>query len=201
MSISGYAEGIRDGVFEGDSVRKGLDIIMGESSRLKNIVTEMTLLAKLDSEEDIFTLTEFSLKELLVETIERMNPLLMKRELLLHTFYDEYELMITADKDKLLQALINVFSNATRYANEQIYLHAGIKEGRVEVIISDDCPGIPEDLLPYLFHRFVKGKDGESGLGLAISRAIVERCGGMITASNREGGGVVIAIVFSVATK
>ncbi|WP_144789963.1 HAMP domain-containing sensor histidine kinase [Lysinibacillus fusiformis] len=201
MSISGYAEGIRDGVFKGDSVRRGLDIIMGESSRLKNIVTEMTLLAKLDSEEDIITLEKFSLKELLIETIERMNPLLMKRELLLHTTFDENELMITADKDKLLQALINVFSNATRYANSQIYLNSEIRDGRVEVIISDDGPGIPEELLPYLFHRFVKGKDGDSGLGLAISRAIVERCGGMITASNSKEVGAVISIVFSAAVK
>jgi len=54
MSISGYAEGIKDGVFEGENVVKGLDIIMSESSRLKKLVTEMTLLAKLDSEEDIY---------------------------------------------------------------------------------------------------------------------------------------------------
>ncbi|HBS43246.1 MAG TPA: sensor histidine kinase, partial [Paenibacillus sp.] len=45
MSISGYAEGIKDGIFEGEGIDKGLDIIMSESSRLKNLVTEMTLLA------------------------------------------------------------------------------------------------------------------------------------------------------------
>ena len=197
MSISGYAEGIKDGVFEGESVHKGLDIIMSESSRLKKIVTEMTLLAKLDSEEDIFKPTEICLKDLLIETIERMNPLLMKKGLTLYTSYDDDEpLAIRADSDKLLQALINVVSNATRYANQQIYIHAAIKNGRVEISISDDGPGISEDLLPYLFHRFVKGKDGESGLGLAISRAIVERCGGLITAGNRREGGAVISIEF-----
>ncbi len=202
MSISGYAEGIKDGVFEGESVHKGLDIIMSESNRLKKIVTEMTLLAKLDSEEDIFKTTEVCLRDLLIETIERMNPLLMKKGLTLYTSYDDHEpLTIRADSDKLLQALINVVSNATRYANQQIYIHAAIKDGRVEISISDDGPGISEDLLPYLFHRFVKGKDGESGLGLAISRAIVERCGGLITAGNRREGGAVISIEFpSVST-
>lgn len=48
---------------------------MSESSRLKKLVTEMTLLAKLDSEEDIFRTSELSLDDLVVETIERMNPL------------------------------------------------------------------------------------------------------------------------------
>lgn len=197
MSISGYAEGIKDGVFEGENVVKGLDIIMSESSRLKKLVTEMTLLAKLDSEEDIFKPTEICLKDLLTETIERMNPLLMKKGLTLHTSYDDHEpLTIRADSDKLLQALINVVSNATRYANEHIYVHVTIKDGRALLSVSDDGPGISEDLLPYLFHRFIKGKDGDSGLGLAISRAIVERCGGLITAGNRSNGGAVITMGF-----
>jgi signal transduction histidine kinase len=201
MSISGYAEGIRDGIFEGENVQKGLDIIMSESGRLKKLVTEMTLLAKLDSEEDIFKTTEVCLKDLLIETIERMNPLLMKRGLTLHTSYDEHEpLTIRADRDKLLQALLNVVSNATRYANQQIHIDTTIKNGHIEISVSDDGAGISEDLLPYLFHRFVKGKDGESGLGLAISRAIVERCGGLITAGNRKEGGAVISIGFPAAS-
>jgi signal transduction histidine kinase len=197
MSISGYAEGIRDGIFEGDSMHKGLDIIVSESGRLKNIVTEMTLLAKLDSEEDIFNPVDVCVKDLLNETIERMNPLLVKKGLTLHTDYDEKEsLIIHADRDKLLQALLNVVSNATRYARHHIYIHAVMNKDRIEMYISDDGEGISEDLLPFLFHRFVKGKDGESGLGLAISRAIVERCGGYITADNRTEGGAKISLGF-----
>ncbi|MBY3622298.1 HAMP domain-containing histidine kinase [Acinetobacter sp. CUI P1] len=197
MSISGYAEGIKDGIFEGEGIDKGLDIIMSESSRLKKLVTEMTLLAKLDSEEDIFRTSEISLDDLVVETIERMNPLLMKKGLTLHVSYDDYEpLTVRADRDKLLQALLNVVSNATRYANQHIYIHALVKDDQVLLSVSDDGPGISEDLLPYLFHRFVKGKDGESGLGLAISRAIVERSGGLITAGNRKDGGAVITMGF-----
>ena len=79
MSISGYAEGIRDGIFEGEDIRKGLDIIMSESGRMRNIVTEMTLLAKLDSEDDIFKAAEVNMKELVEETIERINPVLVKK--------------------------------------------------------------------------------------------------------------------------
>lgn len=202
MSIAGYTEGIRDGVFEGESVRKGLDIILSESRRLKNIVTEMTLLAKLDSEEDVYKPTTVCLKDLLTETIERVNPMSVKREVTLHCSYeDAQQLKVFADQDKLLQAFINVTTNAIRHANEHIYIHAAIVMGRIELSISDDGSGIEEEVLPYLFHRFLKGKNGDTGLGLAISRAIVERCGGMITAEYREEGGALFKLNFPMMTE
>jgi signal transduction histidine kinase len=201
MSIAGYAEGIRDGVFEGERVHKGLEIIISESGRLKKLVTEMTLLAKLDSEEDVFRKNTVCLKELITEASERLNPLLVKKGIRLRIDYEPLSgrFGVIADRDKLLQALLNVMSNAARYAVEQMDVHARFVEDRIEVTVSDDGPGIPGELLPFLFHRFVKGKDGESGLGLAISRAIVERCGGSIAAGNRTGGGAVISLSFPAA--
>jgi len=200
MSISGYAEGIRDGVFEGEGVAKGLDIILGESGRLRNLVTEMTLLAKLDSEEDIFRPLNVCLQELLTDAVERVNPLLTARNLTLNTHYPQPgALVILADRDKLLQALLNVLSNAARYADRVIRVRADANKGFITLTVSDDGPGIPQELLPAIFHRFVKGKDGESGLGLAISRAIVERCGGEIRADNRTVGGTVVTFEFPAA--
>ncbi|OBZ18633.1 two-component sensor histidine kinase [Bacillus sp. FJAT-27264] len=202
MSISGYAEGIRDGIFEGENLRKGLDIILGESGRLGKIITEMTLLAKLDSEEDIFKPSEVSLNEMLMETSERVNPLLVKKGLTLHiTCPEDKELFIMADEDKLLQALLNVVTNAARYAKKEIYIAASLDKGEIVLSVSDDGPGFPQELLPTLFHRFVKGKDGESGLGLAIARAIVERCGGLIQATNCKEGGAVISFGFPAARR
>lgn len=197
MSISGYAEGIRDGVLEGERAAKGLDIILSESGRMNKIVTEMTLLAKLDSEEDSFHTSEVTVKDLITETIERINPLLTAKRLQLKVSYpdrDHARLSVHADRDKLLQALLNIVSNATRYARQTINIAIKYNKGKVEITVTDDGPGIAEEITPYLFHRFMKGKDGETGLGLAIARAIVERCGGMISAGNRKEGGAVIAI-------
>ncbi|WP_246354152.1 sensor histidine kinase [Paenibacillus phytohabitans] len=197
MSISGYAEGIRDGIFEGEDVRRGLDIILGESGRLRDLVGEMTLLAKLDSEEDIFRAVECDLEELLSEAVERINPQLAARKLSLKTeISGDRGLMLRADRDKLLQALLNVLSNAARYADRKIDVHGYVSKGLITLTVSDDGPGIPQELLPSLFHRFVKGKNGDSGLGLAISRAIVERCGGKITARNCPEGGAVLTFEF-----
>jgi signal transduction histidine kinase len=113
MSISGYAEAIRDGVFEGDQSQKGLDIIISESGRLKRIVSEMILLAKLDSEADIFHLKKVAIRELLEETAERVNPLLRDRNLNLAVEYaDEALEQAKVRPDKPSQALLNVVANA-----------------------------------------------------------------------------------------
>lgn len=204
MSIAGYAEGIRDGVFEGEGVRKGLEVIMKESGRLKKIVTEMTLLAKLDGEEDIFRLAPVDIAEIVAETVERMNPLLVKNGISVKTVYareGQCDWLIQADRDKLLQALINIVSNAARYAHSEIVIRIAVTgDNRLEVAVMDDGDGIAEQLLPHLFHRFVKGKDGETGLGLAISRAIVERSGGWISARNRPGGGAEVSMQFPIAS-
>ncbi|MEF3304391.1 sensor histidine kinase [Paenibacillus sp. GYB003] len=202
MSIAGYAEGIRDGVFEGEGVRKGLDIIISESGRLKNIVTEMTLLAKLDGEEGIFRMAPVGIADIVTETIERINPLLVDKGLTIETAYaDEAARLaeVRADRDKLLQALLNVVSNATRYARKRIRIGITVGKKQIDISVADDGDGIPDSLLPHLFHRFVKGKDGETGLGLAISRAIVERCGGSIAARNRESGGADVSMRFPAA--
>lgn len=197
MSIAGYAEGIRDGVFEGESVRKGLDIILGESGRLRDLVSEMTLLAKLDSEEDIYQAADTDLEELLSEAVERVNPLLAARKLSLYPAVSgDHGGMVRADRDKLLQALLNVLSNAVRYAEKRIDVQVHLSRGRITLTVADDGPGIAQELLPSLFHRFVKGKNGESGLGLAIARAIVERCGGDLSARNRPEGGAVFTFEF-----
>lgn len=203
MSISGYAEGIRDGVFEGEQVPKGLAIIMSESNRLKKLVSEMTLLAKLDSEADSFHPAPVQVDSILTEAVERLNPILVKRNLTLNLRYaagtDSSKLLLHADQDKLLQALLNVLANAARHAVHQIEITVDCKQDMVEITVSDDGAGISAEVLPYLFHRFVKGADGDTGLGLAISRAIVEQSGGSVTAANAEAGGAVVSFRFPVA--
>jgi signal transduction histidine kinase len=194
MSIQGYAEGIRDGVFTGDAARHGLDVMVQETERLKNIVTEMILLAKLESQDDLFHPAEVSAVELVNQAIERLDPIRIQRNVNISVRHDGNEPLIMVDREKFLQALLNILGNALRYAKEQIEIK--IEESKKQVIIAvvDDGDGIPDELLPNLFHRFVKGKNGETGLGLAISRAIIERSGGSIEASNGIFGGATFRI-------
>ncbi|HJV47306.1 MAG TPA: HAMP domain-containing sensor histidine kinase [Bacillota bacterium] len=199
MSIQGYAEGIRDGIFTGDAATRGLNVIISESERLKKIVTEMTLLAKLESEEGIYHIEPIDIHGLLDQLLERLSPIWSKQNI---QFTIDNQLEVSriteflGDKEKVMQAFINIVSNAIRYARREIKITVRVEEQWAVFDVLDDGEGIPEELLPHLFQRFVKGKDGGTGLGLAISRAIIERCHGKIKVQNSPSGGAVFSLYF-----
>ena len=104
---------------------------------------------------------------------------------------------IEADRDRIRQVLVNLLTNANEYCPEGAGI--GVKVSRdgadVEIDVSDDGPGIPEDQLAHIFERFSRGDAGETqrvggtGLGLAISKSLVELHGGTIDAESAPGEG------------
>ncbi|MFD0868928.1 2-component regulatory system-sensor histidine kinase [Chlamydia abortus] len=203
MNIQGYAEGIRDGVFKEEQAKHGLNVIAEECERLKKIVTEIMLLAKLDIEDGIFAHTEVAIHQVVARTIEKLDPLIIQNRIAVEYREDDTSLdaIIYADPDKLIQALLNVIANAIRHARSSVVIRSFCKDGSIVIEVTDDGEGIPEDIVPKLFYRFVKGHDGENGLGLAIARAIVERCSGSITAENRPEGGALFRLSFPLQNK
>ncbi|QHT48256.1 HAMP domain-containing histidine kinase [Bacillus sp. SB49] len=196
MSIQGYAEGIRDGVFEGEAREKGLNVMVSETERLKKIVNEMILLAKLDSNEDVYHPEDTDLSEIANQAKDLIYPLARDKEIALE-MGNARPFRANVDPERVLQALINILSNAVRHAETKVSIETEEKENRFLVRVIDDGGGIPEELLPQLFERFIKGKGGETGLGLAIARAIIERSGGEISASNKKNGtGAVFEVQF-----
>ncbi|QTM98088.1 HAMP domain-containing protein [Sediminibacillus dalangtanensis] len=192
MTIQGYAEGIRDGVFEREESERGFEVMVAEIGRLKKIINEMILLAKLDSEENIYREENIKAADLIKLTMERALPLANERNVKLDTSGID-DATLTADKEKLLQAMMNIVANAIRHANSVVTVSVEKVDG-VIIRVADDGAGVPPDLMPHLFHRFVKGEGGETGLGLAISRAIIERSGGRITVGSSESGGALFSI-------
>ncbi|WP_186576686.1 sensor histidine kinase [Aquibacillus kalidii] len=195
MTIQGYAEGIRDGIFVDEDSERGLKVMVDEVARLKKIINEMILLAKLDSEENIYQEELINIEELIKLTLDRALPLANERGISLsHRF--EPGMKLYADTGKILQAMMNIVSNGIRHAKTTVHLHAYSADGSVIITIEDDGEGIDDELMPKLFHRFVKGNGGETGLGLAISRAIVERSNGSIRVGRSDLGGARFTIKF-----
>ena len=105
--------------------------------------------------------------------------------------------LVEVDGERLQQVLANLLSNAVKYAPEgsEVKISLSRVEGELEVAVSDSGPGIPEEVQPRLFERFVQadGSDtrraGGTGLGLAISKGIIERLGGRIGFTSETGVG------------
>lgn len=177
MTIQGYAEGIKDGVFEGEEKDKGIELMVEEVKRLKIIINEMILLAKLDTEKT-YEPVMLSGNDLIDAVIDRFLPLLTENNIEVDKQV-KGNIQIYADEEKMLRALSNIVVNAIRHAKSRIRIHA-YEHKQLVIIVEDDGDGIAEDLIPHIFHRFIKGKSGESGLGLAIARAIIEQSDGKI---------------------
>jgi two-component system sensor histidine kinase KdpD len=115
---------------------------------------------------------------------------------------------VTADQTLLDQVLANIVGNAMRYAgpNARIVLHAMGESDSIALSVTDDGPGIPAEVLPRVFEKFVRapslgGDAGEgTGLGLAIAKGIVQAHGGSISVESPAEAGrgtrIIIALPF-----
>ncbi len=104
---------------------------------------------------------------------------------------------IDVDPDRIRQVMVNLLTNAHEYCPERasIRVSAALDGAEVEIAVTDDGPGIPEDQLEHIFDRFTRGDAGltqhvgGTGLGLAISKSLVELHGGSIGAASTAGEG------------
>lgn len=188
MSIQGYAEGIENDVFP--DPKEAAQVIKKESLRLNKLVTELLTLSRIENHTYTHDLQIFNLSDLILDYLQRVNGLLMKSHLSLKTEFSE-NIFALLDEGLFSQTVINIISNATRYAKNEIWIKTYLEtiDGKEFscVEISDDGEGIKSEELPHLFERFYKGSKGNFGLGLAISKSAMESMGGTLKAFNRQG--------------
>lgn len=107
-------------------------------------------------------------------------------------------LVVDGDIEQLQQVFVNLLINATEAISErgQVIVDYGVSEdhGMVSVRIQDTGCGISPEVLPRLFEPFATSKEKGTGLGLAVSRRIVEEHGGALTADNRASGGACFTV-------
>ncbi len=188
MAIRGYAEGLRDEVFDPEEAHRILDIIAQESVRLKRIVDDLIYLSKLETLDEVYNFVQFDMALAIYKTIERIHPLAKERGIRILPDLPEHLVLALVDRDKIVQALLNLAANAIRHAKRQIYIRLQVKDW-ITLIVEDDGDGFQGDDIHQVFERFFHGSKGETGLGLSIAKAIVEKHRGQIYAENIEGGG------------
>jgi signal transduction histidine kinase len=152
------------------------------SQRMRRLVADLLLLARHDSGHGTEQREALDLGQLAVDAASELQIL-----------SDEHPIHVTADRalvdgahDELYRVALNLMQNAVRHTPPGTHIEvrtATLSPHEVELTVSDDGPGVPEEIAPRLFERFVRGtgdRGGSSGLGLAIVQTVVEAHGGRV---------------------
>jgi signal transduction histidine kinase len=196
LETLGMPEAVRD---QADRDRY-LQIVMDETLRLESIIGDLLELARLEGGGAPLQLEDVAIEELFARAADRHGAALRDKEITLDTHIAPGAETVHGDGRRLEQALQNLVANAVRHTPRggRIALSADpagrdAARERVRLTVRDTGAGIPAEHLPMIFDRFYKvdasreHQAAGSGLGLSIVKAIVERHGGAITASNRSG--------------
>ncbi len=186
MSIQSYAEGIKYNVVENAAAA---DIIINETKRMTRLVEDLLYLSRLDTIEENYHFENIDYHTFMNNCIQRMNGIAAKNNIGLSVGILDRKVEIYADEDKLSRAITNIIGNCIRYAQTAVAITPEItSEGNIRIMISDDGPGFECDEISIIFERFYKGRKGNMGLGLAISKSVLEKHNGSISAQNKEAG-------------
>lgn len=161
--------------------------------RLIRMINDLLDLEKLEAGKMDVELRDIPLHAVLVRSIEAVEALASAKDILID--FDESELEVSGDGDRLIQVVVNFLSNAIKFSPEksQVKIKCSQIEQMVELRVIDNGPGIPEEQRQVVFERYRqlegKQKSKGTGLGLAISKLIIEVHGGSIGVDAAPGGG------------
>ena len=199
MSIQGYAEGLKYGVFESDEDRNNaIDVIIDETGRLSGLVENLLSISKMDmSKSGNYEVKKQTINARMIcdTIIDRVRGNFIHEDKAIINDIKIKNAYIYGNENDLIRCLENIFSNCLRYCKTAVTLRCYKKEDSVVFEISDDGPGIAPEVADHLFERFSKGSDGKHGIGLALALAIAEEHGGTVKAHNKETGGACFEII------
>ncbi len=202
-AIKGYSEGLMDGVADTPQKQeKYLKTIFTKANDMSVLVDELAFYAKIDNNTVPYAFKAINLHEYFDDCIDDLSfDLEVKNiKILYHNEMDQ-SVQVVADAEQLKRVINNIIGNSMKYLDKD--------EGRIEIKlydiglyvqieISDNGIGIPCQDIPYIFDRFYRAdasrnsKKGGSGLGLSISKKIIEDHSGKIWAESERGAGTTI---------
>lgn len=197
--ISGYAEALSDGKLPGTP--DVYDILNQETKHLNRLVEDLRLLSLADAGELSLTHQQIA-PQLILERVAARYAVSAEHKGISLKVEPAGELpLVHVDVERIIQVFDNLVVNAFRYtpSGGEVVLSAGSMPQAVQLQIQDNGSGIAADDLPHIFDRFYRGdrsrqENGESGLGLAIAKSIVEAHGGTIEVASKPGEGTTFTI-------
>ncbi|MFA5311563.1 MAG: ATP-binding protein [Candidatus Omnitrophota bacterium] len=196
-SIKGFIETLLEGALEDkENNRNFLEIIQSHAIRLDALVNDLLSLSHLESREIRVEKTAFDLNAQVEEVLRGFKSQLRAKGIEVENVILK-NLMVSADKDRIHQVLVNLIDNAIKFNKEKgfIKIQSESVSGNIKVIVEDSGMGIPTKDLPRIFERFYRVDKarsrelGGTGLGLSIVKHIIELHKGAVGVESAEGLG------------
>ncbi len=199
-SVQGHMEAMIDGIWEMNTVR--LSSCYDEIIRMRRLIGSIEDLSGVENENVLLHKEEFDLSKLILRILNNYESECFAKNM--RVTYVAKQVFIYADPDKISQVFNNLISNAVKYLDEdggELHIDVIDHQGKVEISIKDTGIGISESDLNLIFERFYRvdksrnHKTGGIGVGLTITKAIIEAHGGTITATSKLDEGTAFTIM------
>jgi PAS domain S-box-containing protein len=182
-----------------------LEACREDCERLDKLMRDLLDLSRIEAGESKPELRAVKVRDLMLGEVEELRPQVEAKGLSFAVNAPLDLPPVMADSSQIARVIANLVVNAIRYTKQgEIKLSAAARGRYVAVSISDTGAGIPQEYLPHIFEKFVQvpgAQTGGAGLGLAISRLIVEAHGGQISAQSELGRGSSFIFTLPVATQ
>lgn len=181
--ISGYAEGLKDGIVDDDSKEVYLDVIIDEANKMNKLVLDMLNLTKLESGKTELVVSEFSLKELIESILKKHSNNIMEKNFNIQLQYEEVDnYNCIGDSFKIEQVITNFVTNAIKYSpvNESIIISLERAKEKIFFYIENTGVHLDDYTHSKIWTQFYRADNsrnrdsGSTGLGLSIAQNILE---------------------------
>ena len=180
--------------------RETIEGNLAAAQQMRQLTESLLTLARLEAGQEKTRHAPFNLGELTQSCLDHVRPLAVPRQITVHA-----ELQATGcpgDEAQIRQVIVNLLANAIHYNRDggEVHVSTQTQDGYSVLRIRDTGPGISATDLPHIFDRFYRADksrsrmEGHSGLGLAISKAIVDAHGGTIRAESQTGVGTTFTV-------
>jgi PAS domain S-box-containing protein len=208
-AILGYARMIRSGLVSGDTHGRAVETIERNATSLTQIVEDVLDVSRIISGKIRLDVQPVDIPALIRHALDAVTPAADAKGIRLETELGAVSTPISGDPDRLQQVIWNLVSNAVKFTARggSVRVQLARVDGHVEIAVIDTGIGIAPEFLPHVFERFRQADSGTTrergglGLGLAISRNIVEMHGGTIRAeSEGKGHGTTVRVILPLMT-
>jgi two-component system, NtrC family, sensor histidine kinase KinB len=188
-----------------DQQNEVLQACRQDCERLDKLMRDLLDLSRIEAGESQPQLAAISARDLLATAVEELRPQVEAKDLKLSVDAPVDLPWVLIDRLQIERVISNLVTNALRHTkNGEIKISAEQRDNHVAISIADTGSGIPTEYLPHIFDKFVQVPDaptGGAGLGLAISKSIVEAHGGQISVQSQVGRGSTFTFTLPLAAE